>query len=505
MKAPRLRSPLSPFFALLILASLLAGCATVPITGRTQLNMISDQELVRTADTSFAQFMGLVQQKNAQLTATDSPQAASMLRMVRRVSDRIIDAAGLRSQYAWDVVVVKSRDANAFVMPNGKIVVFAGLLPVASSEAGMAAVLGHEVAHVVARHQAERVSQMLLTQLVVATANVGLAASNSKYRPAIGAALGLGAQFGVLLPFSRLHESEADHIGLLYMAKAGYDPVEAIGLWERMEARGGSGQWDYVSTHPSPATRQAQIQRWLPEARLYYADNGRPLPSPQVDVAAVKIDRDAKSALEPTAARPPIEAGFWARKKASNRENPETTRLVRREACSTGQCFVYETESGRRSVETLDGAIVESRGPDGSWSRFSPPLQAYRWPLRVGDSWSQHVRMDDSSGRSVSTRLRGEVVSYEPVSVPAGTLMTFRVVLSLGGTRFAEAWYSPEARTTARTILYDLGGRSVVTELLDYQKRNDLLGVPAAALVPADLLSRGESVTLWEKATRGAR
>ena len=217
------RFPLWPVVALL----LVLGCTTVPITGRSQLNMISDQQLAAAADQDFAKFASLVVQKNAVVSSSESPQAAALLATVNRVSGRIIDAAGLRGRYNWQTLVVKSREANAFVMPNGKIVVFTGIIPIAKNEAGLAAVLGHEVSHVIAHHQAERVSQALLAQGSLAAADAALASANSKYRPVVGAALGLGAQYGVLLPFSRLHESEADHIGLLLMAKAGYDPAVA--------------------------------------------------------------------------------------------------------------------------------------------------------------------------------------------------------------------------------------------------------------------------------------
>src|SRR2546427_1557910 len=210
--------------SLLCALLLVVGCATVAVTGRSQLNMIPDRQLVTAANQNFSKFMELVHQKKALLAPSESPGAAAAMAAVQRVSRRIIDAAGLLEKYPWRVVVVKAREANAFVMPNGKIVVFTGLLSVAKNDAGLAAVIGHEVAHVVARHSAERMSQVLLAQVALTAAEVALAVSDTKYRPVIGAALGLGAQYGVLLPFSREHESEADHIGLFYMAKAGYDP-----------------------------------------------------------------------------------------------------------------------------------------------------------------------------------------------------------------------------------------------------------------------------------------
>jgi len=357
--ASRLQTRPSSLLGPLALLLLLAGCATVPITGRTQLNVISDQQLAAAADQDFSKFMSLVRQKNALLSPTESAQASALVGTVNRVSDRIIEAAGLRGRYNWQPVVVKSRQANAFVMPNGKIVVFTGLLPIAKTEAGLAAVIGHEVAHVIARHQAERVSQVLLAQVTLATVDAALAASNSKYRPIVGAALGLGAQYGVLLPFSRAHESEADHIGLLLMAKAGYDPSEAVGLWERMEASGGSGPWEFLSTHPSHATRIAQIQQWLPEANLYYAESGRPLPSTLAELQGALTEHTRSAALAPIAVRPSLQPGTWFRSKASNRPTITTRRIDRIEGCAVGECYISISDDGRTAVYSTDYALLE--------------------------------------------------------------------------------------------------------------------------------------------------
>jgi len=438
--------------------------------------MISDQQLATAANQSFSQFMGLVNRKNAMMSSSESPQAAATLASVNRVSERIVDAAGLRGRYRWQTVVVKSREANAFVMPNGKIVVFTGLLPVAKTEAGLAAVIGHEVAHVVARHQAERMSQALLAQMALTAADVALATSNSKYRPVIGAALGLGAQYGVLLPFSREHESEADHIGQFYMAKAGYDPSEAVALWERMEAAGGSGPWEFLSTHPSPATRRAQLREWLSEAKLYYADSSRPLPANLAEVRTARADLAARTALAPIATRPSLQPGFWYRFKASNRSGPVTYRLERKEPCPTGECMVVKADTGTVNIYTADYEPVEARNPDGSWIRFSPPLRSVRWPLRVGDSWSEAITIEQSSGRKQTGQLKVDVVGYESVAVGAGPFMAFKIVMSLGGRRYREAWYAPETRTFVRGITYDAQGGQVVYDLVDYQKSDEPAG-----------------------------
>jgi Zn-dependent protease with chaperone function len=480
-------SKLREAWGLTVLILLLSGCSTVPITGRSQVNMVSDQTLIAAANDNFSRLMSSVQQKNAVLKESESPQAAGAVQSVNRVAGRIIDAAGLRNQYDWQVVIVKAREANAFVMPNGKIVVFTGLLPIARTEAGLAAVLGHEVAHVVAHHQAERVSQALLTQIGVTAADVALAASNSKYRPVVGAALGIGAQYGILLPFSRVHESEADHIGLFYMAKAGYDPVEAIGLWERMEAASGSGPWEYLSTHPSPSTRRAQIQAWLPEAKLYYADGSRPLPRNLAEVQVTRAQEDAKAELAPTAQRPTMQAGFWYRDKISNQTNPVTSRLLRAESCSAGECLVFEKDNGQTSIFTADQALVEIRQANGAWVRFAPPLRMIQWPLRVGASWSDNVVIENSGGQHQSSVAKAEVVSYESVTVAAGSFMTFKIVVSLGGRRFAEGWYAPDAKVLARTVSYDARGATTVVELLDYQKGNESVSFNSAPMAIATI------------------
>jgi predicted Zn-dependent protease len=456
----------------LLVASALSACGTVPITGRSQLNVLSDAEIRAMGEQSFSSFMSFARKGNLVLNANESPQAAAANNMVRRVSNRIIDAAGLRGQYNWETVVIKARETNAFVTPNGKIVVFVGLLPVAKSDAGLAAVIGHEVAHVIARHGAERVSQTLVAQMAIAAADVALAARNSRYQPVVSAGLGLGAQYGILLPFSREHESEADRIGLLYMAKAGYDPGEAIGLWERMEATNKGGRWEFLSTHPSPATRRDQIRSWLPEANLYYADRNRPLPSNIAELQKARADHSARVALAPAALRPEWQTGFWYRTKQSKAQNPVTHRYTRNQDCETGQCLLIEADSGSATLYTADFAIAAFRNAVGAWTKFSPPLRMMAWPLRVGDSWSQEVTIENPEGRRQTAPVKVDVLGYEAVTVPAGSFMAFKVIVAIRGVRFLEGWYAPEIRTLVRSVAYDSQGNQAVSELLDYQRVN---------------------------------
>jgi predicted Zn-dependent protease len=271
---------MKPSRALPIVALLLVvACETVPITGRSQVILVSDQQVMQLADQHHAKFVADARAKNVLVTSADASMAPT-LAMVDRVGKRIVDAAGLAGRYQWEVLLIKENQANAFVSPNGKIVVYTGILPATKNEAGLAAVLGHEVGHVTARHGAERISQEMLAQAGVQAANVAVAAYDPRYAAITGAALGIVGQYGVLLPYSRKHESEADHIGLLYMAKAGYDPAEAIALWERMETgSGGARQPEWMSTHPNPGTRREQLRAWLPEAQRYYQNRSLPLPA----------------------------------------------------------------------------------------------------------------------------------------------------------------------------------------------------------------------------------
>jgi len=215
------------------------ACASVPMTGRLQLRMISDADMARLADTEFDRFIALVESKNARVYPSDSPAAGQAYELVARVVHRLVDAAGLQDRYRWEVILVNFRDVNAFVTPGGRIAVFTGLAAVAETEAGLAAVLAHEIAHVVARHAAERYSQELVAVLGAQAVDLALALSDSRYRPIIGAALGRGIRYGILLPFSRAHELEADRIGQLLMGQGrvrsrGGDPI--------LGAYGGSGE-----------------------------------------------------------------------------------------------------------------------------------------------------------------------------------------------------------------------------------------------------------------------
>ena len=172
--------------------------------------------------------------------------------------------------YKWEFNLVESKEVNAWCMPGGKVVVYTGILPVTKTETGLAVVLGHEIAHAVAEHGKERMSQGMLTQLGGMALHEALATKTEETKQIWMTAFGLGAQYGVLLPYSRTQESEADHLGLIFMAMAGYDPHEALTFWQRMSAQGGSKPPELLSTHPSDERRIEDINKEMPEAMKYY-------------------------------------------------------------------------------------------------------------------------------------------------------------------------------------------------------------------------------------------
>lgn len=192
--------------------------------------------------------------------------------LVKRVADRLAAATGPAAKtFDWRVSLVDSPEINAFCLPGGKIVVYTGILPAAKSEAGLATVMGHEMAHATLRHGSERILQQQATQTLLTGVQYSLGDMTYEQQRAVMGALGAGAKYGVLLPFSRSHESEADKVGLSYMARAGYDPHEAITFWERMShATGGGKPPEFMSTHPSDATRIEQLKELLPKALEEY-------------------------------------------------------------------------------------------------------------------------------------------------------------------------------------------------------------------------------------------
>lgn len=248
--------------ALLALVLLIApACQTVPVTGRSQLILLPESAELKMGLDSYRQIL------RKSRVSTD-PEVNER---VQRVGWRIAQATG-RSDYRWEFTVIESEQANAFALPGGKVAVYTGILPITRDDAGLAAVLGHEIAHATARHGGERISQTLLVQTGLAATQAALSRNDPQTVRAVTSLLGAGATVGLLLPWSRSQESEADYLGLIYMARAGYDPHAARDLWIRMgeASRGKERPPEFLSTHPSSSTRIRQIEAWIPEAMTHY-------------------------------------------------------------------------------------------------------------------------------------------------------------------------------------------------------------------------------------------
>lgn len=263
----------SLFYAILavLLSIALCACTTAPITGRSQLSLVSGSEMLSMSQAEYKKFMTTAK------PSTRTKDAA----MVKRVGSRIQAAvetwykqnnraADLKA-YSWEFNLVEGKDVNAWCMPGGKVVVYEGLLPVSQDENGLAVVMGHEIAHAVANHGAERMSQQLLVQMGGTALSVAIANKPQQTQSLWLSAYGIGANVGAILPYSRLHESEADRLGLIFMAMAGYDPRTSAAFWQRMaKMKQGAAPPEILSTHPSDTTRINEIQKHMNEALRYY-------------------------------------------------------------------------------------------------------------------------------------------------------------------------------------------------------------------------------------------
>ncbi len=257
-------------FSLILLTIILSACSSVLITGRKQLILVPDSEILSMSAQSYKEFIDSVP-ASKDLASTELVKKVG--KKISSVVEEYLKSNGHESEitnYAWEFNLVKDTTVNAFCMPGGKVVFFEGILPIAKDETGIAVVMGHEVAHAVAKHSSERLSQQLLLQYGASLTDVLLANKTEATRTGINALYGLGAQFGVMLPYSRKHEYEADQLGLIFIAMAGYDPNEAISFWERMAASSKGAPLEFMSTHPSDANRIAKLKEYLPEAMKYY-------------------------------------------------------------------------------------------------------------------------------------------------------------------------------------------------------------------------------------------
>lgn len=257
---------------LLFLALVLTGCALNILTGRKQLNLVKESEMQLMATDQYRTFLS----ENKVLNSGTSRDAATVDRVGARISKAITiffenrGEASLLEGYKWEFNTVDSKDINAWCMPGGKVVVYTGLLPVTQNEAALAVVMGHEIAHSVARHGNERMSQAMVQQLGGMALQVALAQKPQETQNLFMTAYGIGSTVGAVLPWSRQQETEADQYGLIFSTIAGYDPREAIPFWQRMAAAGGGKPPEFLSTHPSDATRLRKLEQFMPEAMKFY-------------------------------------------------------------------------------------------------------------------------------------------------------------------------------------------------------------------------------------------
>ena len=249
---------------------LLAGCSSVPLTGRKQVLLVSDQEVLSSSLTQYNDYIKTATKSN---NAKQSAMVTRVGQKIAAATEQYLRQNGLESEvknFAWEFNLVKDQQLNAFCMPGGKIVVYEGLLGIVSSDDELAVVVGHEVAHAVAKHSNERMSQQLMAQYGAAILGQAVSNRSTAVQQLATSVYGIGAQYGVMLPFSRKHESEADYMGLVFMTMAGYNPDVAVGFWQKMSAGGSGSVPEFMSTHPSDATRIAEIKRWLPEIKAKY-------------------------------------------------------------------------------------------------------------------------------------------------------------------------------------------------------------------------------------------
>jgi len=248
---------------------MLAACTTVPITGRRQFNLVSDAQMQSLSYDAYDQFL-----KENKLSR--DAQATAMVKRVgqriQRAVEQYMAANNMSAELAgfqWEFNLVEDDQVNAWAMAGGKTVVYSGILPVAKNETGLAVVMGHEIAHAIAKHGNERMSQQLAQQFGGQTLSALAGAQPGTAQNLLMAVYGVGSGLG-LLKYGRTQESEADRLGLIFMAMAGYDPEAAIPFWQRMEEKGGQNPPEFLSTHPSPGTRQNDLRKHLPEALQYY-------------------------------------------------------------------------------------------------------------------------------------------------------------------------------------------------------------------------------------------
>ena len=259
-------------YSFLLLVFTFLGCAKVPMTGRKQVKLISSSKLHVMSYNAYKSFL------DTNNIIKSGPDYQMVQNAGKNIQAAVINYMNNNKKYkkrikgySWDFNLVNGNMINAWCMPGGKVAFYTGIMPICEDETGVAVVMGHEIAHAIASHGNERMSQGLAMQMGGVALSVALSQKPEVTKNIFLGAYGIGAQLGGMLPFSRLHESEADKMGLMFMAMAGYDPSKAIDFWQRMEEMSSGGAPpEMLSTHPSHNTRIANIKKWLPEAMTYY-------------------------------------------------------------------------------------------------------------------------------------------------------------------------------------------------------------------------------------------
>jgi len=255
--------------AIVLLIIITSGCGSVPLTGRSQILLVSDQEVLASSLTQYNDYI-----RTANLS-TDKNKTAQVVRVGQNIAaatEAYLKANGLESEirnFSWQFNLVNEDQVNAFCMPGGKIVVYTGLLKLMDSDDELAAVVGHEVAHAVAKHSNERMSQQMLAQYGAIALGEAISGTSQMVQAVASTVYGLGAEYGVMLPYSRKHEYEADRMGMIFMAMAGYNPEKAVTFWTKMSSASGNNTPEILSTHPNDANRIAELQKYMPEAKAY--------------------------------------------------------------------------------------------------------------------------------------------------------------------------------------------------------------------------------------------
>ena len=265
-------SGLPVLLAAALVATIVAqACSLVPLTGRRQLSLVSDSEMFAASRVQYNQFLS---ENRRGSSARETNEVTSVGRRIQGAVETWFarnNMSGSLDGFVWEFNLIESEEANAWCMPGGKVVVYSGLLPVTQNENGLAVVMAHEIAHAVARHSNERMSQALLVNMGGQTLSAALQQKPQQTQDLWMSLFGVGTQIGAVLPYSRLQESEADRLGLIFMAMAGFDPNGAIEFWQRMSRNGGASAPEFLSTHPSDQTRIRGIASAMPEAMKYYA------------------------------------------------------------------------------------------------------------------------------------------------------------------------------------------------------------------------------------------